>query len=33
VPGDVPTTRVPSTAELDLILRLDPDETRHKEVP
>ena len=33
VPDDVPTSRVPSTAELDLIRRLDPDETRDKEVP
>ena len=33
VPDDVPTSRVPSAAELDLIRRLDPDGTRHKEVP
>jgi acyl CoA:acetate/3-ketoacid CoA transferase beta subunit len=33
VPDDVAVTRVPSAAELDLIGRLDPDETRHKEVP
>jgi acyl CoA:acetate/3-ketoacid CoA transferase beta subunit len=33
VPDDVAVTRVPSAAELDLIGRLDPDGTRHKEVP
>ena len=33
VPDDVPKTRVPSIAELDLIRRLDPDEAREKEVP
>jgi acyl CoA:acetate/3-ketoacid CoA transferase beta subunit len=33
VAGDVPMTREPSAAELDLIRRLDPDGTRHQEVP
>jgi hypothetical protein len=33
VPDDVPTSRVPSTAELELIRRLDPAEARVKEVP
>jgi acyl CoA:acetate/3-ketoacid CoA transferase beta subunit len=33
VPDDVAVSRAPSAAELDLIRRLDPDETRAKEVP
>jgi acyl CoA:acetate/3-ketoacid CoA transferase beta subunit len=33
VPADVAVTRAPSVAELDLIRRLDPNGTRHKEVP
>jgi acyl CoA:acetate/3-ketoacid CoA transferase beta subunit len=33
VPEHVPTSRAPSTAELDVIRRLDPDRTRDKEVP
>jgi acyl CoA:acetate/3-ketoacid CoA transferase beta subunit len=33
VPDDVPTSRVPAAAELDLIRRLDPDQAREKEVP
>ena len=33
VPDEVPTSRVPSAAELDLIRRLDPDGAREREVP
>ena len=33
VPDDVPATRTPSAAELDLIRALDPDRTREREVP
>jgi hypothetical protein len=33
VPDDVPATRMPSAAELDLIRLLDPDGTRAREVP
>jgi acyl CoA:acetate/3-ketoacid CoA transferase beta subunit len=33
VPDRVPVSRVPSDAELDVIRRLDPDETRAKELP
>jgi hypothetical protein len=33
VPDDVPTSRAPTAAELDLIRRLDPDGARHREVP
>jgi acyl CoA:acetate/3-ketoacid CoA transferase beta subunit len=33
VPEDVPVTRVPSAAELELIGLLDPDRTREREVP
>jgi acyl CoA:acetate/3-ketoacid CoA transferase beta subunit len=33
VPDDVPTSRVPAAAELDLIRRLDPDQAREEELP
>jgi acyl CoA:acetate/3-ketoacid CoA transferase beta subunit len=33
VPDDLPQTRIPSAAELDLIRLLDPDRTREREVP
>ena len=33
LPGDVPASRAPSAAELDLIRRLDPDGARDKELP
>jgi acyl CoA:acetate/3-ketoacid CoA transferase beta subunit len=33
VPTDVPTSRLPTDAELELIATLDPDGARHREVP
>jgi len=33
VPANVPTSRLPAAAELDLIRRLDPDQAREAEVP
>jgi acyl CoA:acetate/3-ketoacid CoA transferase beta subunit len=33
VPGDVPTTRLPTEAELALLERIDPDGERYREVP